>query len=421
MNTIFRLGTSREVLETSSKTSKFFGNAFLPKKAFVPIGYKDEPDVFFNVYKASKVREGQLIARGDDASSFAYIHSPIPGIVTDFRDFELKNGKVLKTMEISLEGSFDILGKERKCNEWQSLSKEELAYKIERAGILNTSSRIVKPLSITLKDAREKHIDNIATTLCDFYPSQSLDVFLGEERVKQVVEGALIACRIIEAKKIVIFHNITSKKKLLAYSEMLRSLCGELSFELKRIKKMYPLHMQLKPCVFIDGSTATYVYESVSYDLPLTSIYLSLQGSLIPEPKIFRVKIGTPISNLVEECGQLKKAPRGFIINGLTSGYAIKDWDVPITKEMKSIHIVSKEMLNFYDEMDCINCGKCFNACPCHLDPIGMFRAIKKKAISPSILSSIKKCDGCSCCSIVCPARINLSKVILSYKDGKNV
>lgn len=417
MNTLFKIGSSKEVLEASSKVSHFFGNAFLPQKAYVPIGYKGGKDVFFNVYKASRVREGQLIGRGDDSSSFAYIHSPIPGVVTDFKDFNLRSDKILKTIEISLDGSFDILGKEEVYNDWHAFSKEELLSKLEKSGVIDTSSRIIMPLHVTLNDAIEKKRDTVSTTLFDFYPSQSLDIFLGEKEVRKVIEGALILARTLDAKKIIVFHNITNKKLLLQYIASIESLCGDVKCEMKKIKKVYPLHLQLGSSFFVNATTSLYAYEAITYSRPLTSIYLSIRGKLIAEPKILRVRVGTPIKNILQECNTLKKHVEGFIINGITSGYAIKDADIPITKEMKSIHVVSKEMLNFYDEMDCINCGKCFTACPCNIDPIGIVRAIKKGAVSDSVSLSVKACEGCACCSIVCPARINLAKAILSYKD----
>jgi len=73
--------------------------------------------------------------------------------------------------------------------------------------------------------------------------------------------------------------------------------------------------------------------------------------------------------------------------------------------------------LHLSDEMDCIGCARCFNACPCNIDPITVVRAIKKNAITEDVSSSIKRCTGCACCSMVCPARNKLAKVITSYKD----
>lgn len=410
---VFTLGSSKEVLQTRDQTFKFFGNAFLPSKAFIPVGYEES---YILVSKNSSVKEGELIARGNDSSPFAFVHSSIPGIVTDFKTFEVLPNQKLKTIEISLEGSFDILGKKTQSIDWKSLSNIELFDKIEKKGLLNTSNRITASLSSSLKDVMAKQNIELATSLFDFYPSQSLDVFLTEEYIKEVLEGAMIIAKLLNAKKIVFFHNEKNKTRLNKFMNIAFSMYENCEF--KKIKNIYPLHLQIGKKFFLNASTLFYTYEAITKDYPLTSIYLSIQGNIISTPKILRVKIGTPIGNAVEECGGVKAIPDALIVNGLTHGYAITSLDIPITKDMKSIHVVSKERLNFYEEMDCINCGKCFNACPKFLDPISLVRAIKRNAVSDDASQAIMQCEGCTCCSIVCPARKNLCKTIISYKDS---
>lgn len=409
---VFNLGYSKEVLQTRNQALKFFGNAFLPSKAFIPVGYEDS---YILVSKGLHIKEGELLARGEPLSPFAFVHSSIPGVVTDFKTFEVLPNQMLKTIEISLEGSFDILGKPIQQNDWKELSPIELFDKIEKKGVVDTSNRITHSLSSNLKDVMDKQNVELATSLFDFYPSQSLDVFLSEEYIKEVVEGATIIAKLLNAKKIVFFHNEKNTPHLKRYMEIACSMYENCEF--KKIKNIYPLHLQIGNRFFLNASTLLYVYEAVTKDYPLTSVYLSIQGNVISTPKILHVKVGTPIGNVIEECGGIRAIPDSIIINGVTHGYAITNLDIPVTKDMKSLHVVSKEKLNFYEEMDCIACGKCFNACPKFLDPIFLTRAIQKNAVSSEVLDSIMKCEGCNCCSIVCPSRKNLCKTIISYKD----
>ena len=418
MNVSFRLGSSSEKLELSKDIFPFFDNAFLPERAFIPIGYKDEDEPSLLVSNASRVQEGELIGRGKASSPFSLIHASIPGKVQGIREFEIMPGKILNTLDIFLDGSFDILGKAKKEYDWESDDVNTILNKIENAGIADTAGRIVRPLSTYLKKAIHKNITEISTTLFDFYPSQFLDVFLGKEHIKKVIEGARILSHVLNDVAIKIFHNIKDKRLLARYKEEVASICGNLQCHFQKIKNVYPVHLQLHPSTFfVDASTACYVYEAVVNNIPLTSIYVSLQGELLAKPKIFRVKIGTPIVNLIRECGSLKATPNGAIINGITSGYAIKDLNIPITREMKSVHVVGKKCLHLSEEMDCIGCARCFNVCPCDIDPIAVVRAIKRGAITEEVSSSIKRCSGCACCSIVCPARNKLARMITSYKD----
>lgn len=409
---VFTLGSSKEVLHTRNKIFNFFGNSFLPSKAFIPIGYDDS---YVLVNKYSRVKEGELIARGEISSPFAFVHSSIPGVVTDFKTFEVLPNQFLKTIEISMDGSFSILGKPIQNVDWKDLSPIELFDRIEKNGVVDTSNRLIYSLSSILKDVMGGQNIEVATSLFDFYPSQSLDVFLNEEYIKEVVKGALIIAKLLNTEKITFFHNEKNTVHLKKYMDIVSSMCK--SFEFRKIKNIYPLHLQIGNRFFLNASTLLYVYEAITKDYPLTSVYLSIQGNIMATPKILHVKVGTPIGNVIEECGGVKAIPDSIIINGLTHGYAITNLDIPVTKDMKSMHVVSKERLNFYEEMDCINCGKCFNACPCFLDPIFLTRAIMKNAVSNEVAESIKKCQGCACCSIVCPSRKNLCKTIISYKD----
>lgn len=410
---VFTIGSSKEVLQASDQAFKFFGNSFLPSKAFIPVGYDDS---YILVSKNSRVHEGELIARGDASSPFAFVHSSIPGVVTDFKTFEVLPNQMLKTIEVSLEGSFSILGKPVENNDWKTLSPIELFDKIEKKGVVDTSNRLIHSLSSNLKDIMDKEEIEVATSLFDFYPSQSLDIFLNEEYIKEVIEGVMIIAKLLNAKKITFFHNEKDTIHLKKYMELAFSMSEICEF--KKIKNIYPLHLQIGNRFFLNASTLLYVYEAVTKDYPVTSVYLSIQGNIISTPKILHVKVGTPIGSVIEECGGVKAIPDGIIINGLTHGYAITDLDIPITKDMKSLHVVSKERLNFHEEMDCIACGKCFNACPRFLDPISLMRKIKKNAVSNDVAEDIKRCEGCACCSIVCPSRKNLCKTIISYKDN---
>lgn len=70
----------------------------------------------------------------------------------------------------------------------------------------------------------------------------------------------------------------------------------------------------------IDIPTAMYTYEVVRTNNPITSVYVLVTGKAINEPKVLNVKIGTPIGNLIEECGGFKTVPAQIILNGLIGG-----------------------------------------------------------------------------------------------------
>ena len=56
----------------------------------------------------------------------------------------------------------------------------------------------------------------------------------------------------------------------------------------------------------------------------------------------------------------------------------------------------------------CVRCGKCVSACPMHLAPAFIHRALEQD--QPHKLPALhpQDCISCGCCSFVCPARIPL-------------
>ena len=124
-------------------------NTFLSNQFTVALSQDDFTDVNPLVSVGDSVKEGQVIAR--DIDSNCNIHSPVPGIIKDFVESPLPNGKNGRCIIIQMEGEFSYLGKEQKKLKWNFFFAVQLIRCIAEKGIINTLKNEIDNLKITLQ------------------------------------------------------------------------------------------------------------------------------------------------------------------------------------------------------------------------------------------------------------------------------
>ena len=155
MTEFLRFKRGKEVLEYPKLPASFGGNAFLPQRAFIPIAFDSKKHPETLVMKGETVKEGQIIARTEEPFSVG-IYSSIPGILYDFVDFTLPDGKLIHAAAVKLEGVFDILGRPSADYPWKTSSNSEIIRAIDYSGILNTANLSAVPLIYQIRNALKK-------------------------------------------------------------------------------------------------------------------------------------------------------------------------------------------------------------------------------------------------------------------------
>lgn len=416
MTEFLRFKRGKEVLEYPKLPASFEGNAFLPQRAFIPIAFDSKKHPETLVMKGETVKEGQIIARTAQPFSVG-IFSSIPGILYDFVDFTLPDRKLIHAAAVKLEGVFDILGRPSADYPWRTSSNSEIIRAIDYSGILNTANLSAVPLIYQIRNALKTGEADIYINLFDKDPSSGLDSILFDNFFEDVAEGLGIMAKVLNASSLTCIHKLNKKElgKLEKISETCEPFC---KVKFINASNDYPFvknnYFENKENPFlIDIPTAMYTYEVVRTNNPITSVYVLVTGKAVNEPKVLKVKIGTPIGNLIEECGGFKTMPAQIILNGLIGGLSADSLDIPVTSTLKSIHIPGKDSIKKHSIEECINCGLCFSSCPLYLEPKKIVRAIETDDLNEDILKQINICSGCACCSAGCPSRIPLCFIIL--------
>jgi electron transport complex protein RnfC len=152
--------------------------------------------------------------------------------------------------------------------------------------------------------------------------------------------------------------------------------------------------------------------------MPLITKRITVDGDAVAEPKNVIAPIGTMITDVIDFCGGYKEEPRKILMGGPMMGRAIFSDAMPIIKNNNAILAFSKEQSLVQEETACINCGRCYKACPFGLIPTALADAYEKRDAQALNDLKVMQCMECGSCSFICPARRPLG---FMNKLGKGV
>ena len=136
----------------------------------------------------------------------------------------------------------------------------------------------------------------------------------------------------------------------------------------------------------------------------------------VKNPSNFLVRIGTPISQLIEIAGGTPENTGKIIGGGPMMGKALVSADVPVCKGTSGILLLTKEESVRKPMHDCIRCAKCVNVCPMGLNPAFLMKYTVYQKWDLAEKEHIHDCIECGSCSYTCPANRPLLDYIRSGK-----
>ena len=164
-------------------------------------------------------------------------------------------------------------------------------------------------------------------------------------------------------------------------------------------------------------STAAAVAEAVEKGMPLIERVVTVSGRGIIKPANYRVRIGTPVSSLLEQSGGYKGKVGKIISGGPMMGKALYSLEVPVTKGTSGILFVPKNAIAREIVHACVRCGRCVDHCPMCLEPTILYKNIEKGHWEAVEDNNVGDCVECGSCSYVCPAKIPLVQYIRQGKE----
>ena len=157
--------------------------------------------------------------------------------------------------------------------------------------------------------------------------------------------------------------------------------------------------------------TAFAVYEAVQKNKPLFERIVTVTGKSVQKPSNFLVRVGTPISNLIEAAGGLPEDTGKIISGGPMMGKAMPSLNSNVVKGCAGILIIKDLEARRKEMTDCIRCAKCVDVCPMGLTPSYLMRVSELSMWDKAEEDRIMDCIECGSCSFTCPA----NRTLLDY------
>jgi len=407
-------------------------DAFLPVISVIPLG-DSNTRVYPLVSPGDVVREGMLIGKASGPMS-VNIHATVPGRVIRKVSWKSRDNKENEALVIKMEGAFERLGRKEEMFSWAGLNGYDLQRLISEYGIVEMENA-GRPLSHIIS-AYRKESDNLTLVVRCILDDPWLiaDYALCRERMEEVVEGASIVAKACLKVKQIIFAVSHREKnelgdKLLKEAEYIgipSSLVAtgcrypqrnnrELELALRAYEKYEGI--TLGSLIILGPAVLAAVADTVKYKKPVLDRYVAVGGSAVRNPQIMKVRIGTRIGELIEQCGGFIRKPYRIVVGSPLSGREVTYLDEPVEKTCYAIAAMTKDQTAAFHHQNCINCGECRAVCPIGLDPQNIYKQIKTLGAENT---GFNNCHGCGCCKIVCPSALPLSETILEKRQEVN-
>ncbi len=394
-------------------------NAPLPDTVYISlVQHLGKPNDLLDVGVGDIVKTGQLLAHAD-ALVTSPIHSSVNGKVLKITDWP--HPVLGKTKTIVIERDKEAVEEEfvlRSKEEVDGLSIDQLRNIIKDCGIVGMGGATF-PSHVKL--APPKPIDSLIINGAECEPYLTSDNRLMVENPKEILEGVCIIAKILNTANVYIAVEDNKPEAIKEFKNQV------LDFKLKVLKTQYPqgaekqlIYSVLKRkvpsgklpfevgVVVHNVATAFAIFEAVYKNKPLYERIVTVTGDIFENPGNFKVRIGTPIKDLISIAGPLKKEIKKIIMGGPMMGIAQGTDEVPIIKGSSGVLVLADDEVAEAEEGACIRCGECIKNCPMGLSPALISAAASKGKWDLAKDYGLLDCVECGLCAYSCPVNKNI-------------
>jgi electron transport complex protein RnfC len=392
----------------------------LPKRVAVPVAQHIGAPAKTEIKKGDLVKVGQIIAKSGGFVS-ANIHSPVSGKVFKLDEVVDATGYRKPAIIIDVEGDEweESIDRSETLNTEISLSSEEIIKKTGEMGIVGMGGATF-PAHVKLSPPPGKKCDILIINGVECEPFLTSDHRVMLEKGDELIVGIKILMKALHVDKAVIGIE-NNKSDAIKHLKELTS--KEQGIEIQPLKVQYPqggekqlidavlgrqvpsgkLPIEVGAVVHNVGTTLA-VYEAIQKNKPLIERVVTVTGPGISKPSNFMVRIGTPVSQLIEAAGGLPDNTGKVVGGGPMMGKALTHLEVPVTKGSSGILILPHEEAHRKPVENCIRCSKCISVCPMGIEPYLLMIESEKELYDRAESDNIMDCIECGSCSFTCPA-----------------
>ena len=398
--------------------------AGLPKQAVFSLYQHIGAPAKAIVAKGDEVKVGTLLAEADGFVS-APIYSSVSGKVNKVDAIVDASGYRRPAIIIDVEGdeweekidrSADLVT----MNDHPELTPETIVAKIKDAGIVGMGGATF-PCHVKLTPPKGAKAECVIVNAVECEPYLTADHRLMLEKGDEILVGLQLIMKAVNVEKgyICIENNKPDAIKLL--TEKARRYPN---IEIVPLKVKYPQGGEKQLIAAITGrevpappaipinvgavvqnvGTVFAVYEAVMKNKPLLERIITVTGKGLKNPSNLLARIGTPMSQLIDECGGLPEDYGKVIGGGPMMGKTLMNLEVPVCKGSSGLLILNEKESRRSEAQPCIRCAKCVSACPMGLEPYLLATTSNLRNWEMAEENGIVSCIECGSCQFTCPS-----------------
>jgi len=405
-----------------------------PKSVFIPVAQHIGAPATPVVKRGDLVKTGQLIAK---SSSFVStnIHASVSGKVKKVDFAADSSGYPKQGIFIDVDGDewVEEIDRSEELVKNFDLDGQAIINKIQEAGIVGLGGATF-PTHVKLVPPKGMKAEVLLINGVECEPYLTSDHRLMLEKADEILTGTRLLMKALKVEKAVIGIENNKPDAIQLLSEKSKTFEG---ISVTALKVKYPQGGEKQLIKAVTGKevpsgalpiavgavvsnvgTAFAVYEAVQKNKPLFERVVTVTGKNVAKPSNFKVRVGTPTSELIEAAGGLPEDTGKVISGGPMMGRAVSSLNVPVTKGTSGILLMKNQEAKRNEPITCIRCSRCVSVCPMGLEPYFLKVVSEKQVFERAEENRIMDCIECGSCSYTCPSSLPLLDYI-RFGKGK--
>lgn len=399
--------------------------AKLAKELIIPVHQHIGEAGELLVNAGDHVLKGQALTKPKGYVS-ASVHAPTSGVIKDIGLYPAPHPSSLSTECIVIEpDGKDEWTELQPVENYLKLSAAEIRNIIRHSGIVGLGGAAF-PTAVKINPGPSHEIETLIINGAECEPYITCDDMLMRERADEIISGTEI-----------LLHTLNAKQCFIAIEDNKTEAIKSLKAAVKE-SKLVNIHVVVIPTLYPTGSekqlikvltglevpsdglpadigivmqnvgTAAAIHHAIHHGKPLISRIVTITGEGVEQPQNLETLIGTPIADVIAQCGGYKAGADRLIIGGPMMGFTISNDHLPIIKGCNCLLVETAEQHEEQAVMPCIRCGECTRACPASLLPQQLYWHASSKNFDLVQDYHLFDCIECGCCAYVCPSHIPL-------------
>jgi len=375
------------------------------------------------VKPGDRVLMGQIIADSVEPIPVP-IHSPVSGKVLKIEGHESVAGgkKPMIVIENDHEDTLDpsVLP----LADWQEKTPEELIAFIRSKGMVGMGGAAF-PTHFKLKSVMGK-LDTLIINAAECEPYLTCDHRVLLERYDMLLLGIQVLMKVLGQTRAYLafeenkldcednIHRYMEAKHIEGIETVVLHNKYPQGYEKQLVKVITGREIPSRGlpgdvgCAIFNTQTSAAIGTAISTGMPLVSRVVTVSGDAIANPKNLEVRLGTPLSAVIEAVGGFKSEPKVIVCGGPMMGAPQYTTDAVVVKATNGIVAFAEADPKPRNYPTCIRCGKCVQVCPMHLEPIYLNLYFSIRDIEGLERYHLRDCMECGSCAYTCPAQIPL-------------